>query len=53
MRIAIIYKDKEIFIEFSPDKFKLLLNKYFEQYKNINIAIDKIIQDIKSEVIKK
>ncbi len=44
---AIIYSEKEIFIEFSPEKFKQLLEKYYDETKDTNKAIDKIIVDIK------
>lgn len=49
MKIAILYEDNRIWIEFSPDKFRELLKKYFKQTGSIDKALDKIIQDIKKE----
>jgi len=53
MKIAIIYQDSKIYLEFSPDKFRELLKKYFEETKSIDKAIDKIIADIKRETAHK
>lgn len=49
MRIAILYEDNRVWIEFSPDKFRELLKKYFKQTGSIDEALDQIIKDIKSE----
>ena len=49
LRVAIIYEDDKVWIEFSPEKFKELLNKYFEKTKSIDKSLDKIIEDIKKE----
>jgi len=49
MKVAIIYEDGKIYLEFSPEKFRELLKKYFEETKSIDKAIDKIIEDIKKE----
>ena len=49
MKIAILYEDNRIWIEFSPEKFRELLKKYFRETKSIDKALDKIIEDIKRE----
>jgi len=49
MKIAILYEDNRIWIEFSPEKFRELLKKYFKETKSIDKALDKIIEDIKRE----
>lgn len=49
MRVAIIYNDKDVYVEFKPEKFREILNKYFNEYKNIDKALDKIIFDLKEE----
>ena len=49
MKIAILYEDNKIWIEFSPEKFRELLKKYFRETKSIDKALDKIIEDIKRE----
>ena len=49
MKIAIIHEDNKIWIEFSPEKFRELLKKYFKETKSIDKALDKIIEDIKKE----
>ena len=48
MRIAVIYKDQDVYVEFSPEKFKELL-KLYSGCKDIDKAIDKIIEDLKKE----
>jgi len=53
MRLAILYEDDRVWIEFSPEKFRKLLNQYFEKHKNIDLALDKIIEDIKKETLNK
>ena len=49
MKIAILYEDNKIWIEFSPEKFRKLLKKYFKETKSIDEALNKIIKDIKKE----
>ena len=49
MKVAIIYEDGRIYLEFSPEKFKELLKKYFKETKSIDKAIDKIVLEIKKE----
>jgi len=49
MRVAIIYNDKDVYVEFEPKKFRKILNKYFDEYKTINKALDQIILDLKKE----
>ena len=49
MRIAILYENDKVYLEFSPEKFRELLKKYFWETKSIDKALDKIIEDIKRE----
>ena len=49
MRIAILYENDKIYLEFSPEKFRELLKKYFKETKSIDEALNKIIKDIKKE----
>jgi len=47
LKIAIIYEDKGVYVQFSESKFRELLLKYFDQYQDINKALDNIVMDIK------
>jgi ferritin len=49
MRVAVIYQDDRVFVEFSPEKFKELLEKYYKETKSISSSVDKIVDDIKQE----
>ena len=53
MRIAIIYNDKDIYVEFDPEKFRKLFKQYFSKYKDIDEAFDNIIKDIKKASLSK
>lgn len=53
LKIAIIYEDNKVWIEFSPEKFRKLLKQYFKETKDIDKSLDKIIQEIKKETITK
>jgi len=52
MRIAILYKDNQIYVEFDPDKFREIFKKYFKETNNIDKTFDKIIKDIKKEALR-
>jgi hypothetical protein len=47
MRLAYLYNDKDVYIEFSEEKFRELFKKYFEEEKDIDKALDRIITDLK------
>lgn len=49
LKLAILFENSKVWIEFSPDKFRELLKKYFKKYKSIDLALDQIIKDIKKE----
>jgi hypothetical protein len=49
LKVAIIYEDGKVWIEFLPEKFRELLKKYFKETKSIDKALDKIITEIKQE----
>lgn len=52
MKIAYIYDNGQIKVEFPPDVFRKLLQKYQKKYKNIDEAIDAIERDLKREILK-
>ena len=53
LKLVILFENKEVWIEFSPKKFRRILNKYFKKYKSIDLALDQIIKDIKHETLTK
>jgi len=53
MRIAIIYDDNEIYVQFEPEKFRELFKQYLRKYKTINAAFDRIIKDLKKAALTK
>ena len=50
MRIAYIYNDKDVYAEFSDEKFRDLLKKYIEKYGDIDRALDQIVTDLKEAI---
>lgn len=53
MKLAIIYEDNNICVEFSPYDFKRLLKKYFKESGNIEIAFEKVCEELKKKVLYK
>ena len=53
LKLVILFENKEVWIEFSPFKFRRLLKKYFKEYKSIDLALDEVIKDIKKETLTK
>lgn len=51
MRIAVIYNDQDVFVEFKPEVFKELLRKYLAETGDIDKAFEKIIQDLKKKTL--
>ena len=49
MKIAIIHDNQDVFISFEHKRFKYLLEKYFEETKDIGKALDKIEEDLRQE----
>lgn len=49
MRVAIVYSEKEIFVEFTPGVFKELLKTYYEEYGSIDKAMDRIEKELKKK----
>ena len=55
MRAAILYKDKEILVEFPPKVFAEMLKTYMKvskrskTAKKIDIALDKIVKELKNK----
>ena len=52
MRIAILYKDDQIYIEFDPNKFKEVFKKYFKETNDIDETFKKIEKDLRKEALK-
>lgn len=53
MRIAIVYNDNDIYVEFSPEKFKLLLKEVMKETDgDIDKSFEQIIGLLKKETIK-
>ena len=52
MRVAIIYEDKKIYVQFSEEKFRKLLNEYFQKYGSIDLALAGIVKEIRLEASK-
>ena len=52
MRIAVIYSEKEIFVEFPPNVFKELLKSYYKKYGSIDKAFDMIEKELKQKARK-
>uniref|UniRef100_A0A6M3K424 Uncharacterized protein n=1 Tax=viral metagenome TaxID=1070528 RepID=A0A6M3K424_9ZZZZ len=53
MRIAILYENDEIYVEFDPEKFRLLFKQYLRKYKTIDAAFNMIIKDLKKAALTK
>ena len=53
MRIAVIYKEKDIFVEFKTEKFLKLLKEYFKKTGDLDLAMEQIIKDLKNETKRK
>jgi hypothetical protein len=50
MKIAFIYEHNQILVQFSDEKFRELLRKYFTG--DMDEALDKLESDLKKEVLK-
>lgn len=49
LRVAVIYEKNTIYIEWTPDKFVKLLEKYTTKYGSITAAMKRIETEIKEE----
>lgn len=47
MKLAVVYDDGAVMVQFEERTFRELLKTYLEQYKDIDIAFDKVIADLK------
>jgi hypothetical protein len=52
LRVAVIYNDKDIYVEWTPERFKELLEEYTKQHKSVSAALDQIVNDIKRDTRK-
>jgi len=48
MRVAVIYRDDHVYVEYTPEEFKKLLKEYLKDM-SIEEAMDQIVLDIKEE----
>lgn len=53
MRIAVLYDEKNVLVEFKEEKFLQLLKEYFEKTGSLDEAMKQITKDLKKEVLKK
>lgn len=51
MKIAVIYEDKQVFVEFSPDEFSKLLNEKINSGKSVDEAMEQIIKELKMKTL--
>lgn len=55
LRIAVVYKDEDIFVEFPPDVFVDMFKKYMgisersKTWRKIDKSFEKIVLDLKKE----
>lgn len=53
MRLAIVYNDSDIYVEFNESKFRELLKIMLKEFEgNSDMALDKIIKLLKEETLK-
>lgn len=48
LKPAIIYENDEVYVQYSPEKFRDLLKEYSKD-KPVDEALDQIIKDLKKE----
>lgn len=54
LRIAIIFDEKEVFVEFNPDTFRELLSSYLKDKQgDSNLAMDAIERDLRKQTLYK
>lgn len=53
MRIAVIYNDEDIFVEFTSEVFKEMLKNYLAKFKDVDQAFEQIIRELKEKTITK
>jgi len=51
MKISVIYDDKEIFVEFTPDEFRYYLEQYLDQGFTVKESMEKIIEALKHKTL--
>jgi len=49
----VIYEDSTIFAQYNPKDFRKLLKCYFNEYKDLDKALDMIENDLKKEVARR
>ena len=49
IRVAVIYNERDIYIEWPFRLFVKVLEKYIKEYGSVQAAMNKIEQDIKAE----
>jgi len=53
MRIAVITESNDVYLEFTPDKFRQLFKEYFNKTRDIDKSFDLIIEDLRKETNRK
>ena len=53
LKIAIIYEDNKVYVQFSPEKFRKLFKKYFKSSESIDETFNQIIKDLKKATLNK
>jgi hypothetical protein len=53
MRLAIIDENDQVYVEYSTEVFRKLLNKYFEEIKDLDRAFEQVITDLKNLTLRK
>ena len=51
MKIAILYEDNKIFVQFTQEEFLTSLEKYLDQGKTPREAIKLIVKDLKQKTL--
>jgi uncharacterized protein YaaN involved in tellurite resistance len=49
MKLAILYQDDEVFVQFEEEQFRKLFKLYFDKYQDIDKALDAIIADLRRQ----
>lgn len=49
LRMAVLYEDGEVYVEFPPDEFRKLVSKYYRKHKSIPKTFKAIEFDLKQK----
>lgn len=51
MKIAVIYEDRFVFVQYTPEEFVQYLEQYLSEGYTVREAMDKIIQALKRKTL--